>query len=502
MSKLKSLSLGRKGLSVGQKFLAIVTICIALLLGIAGFATYQIDSIGSELAEIAEQDIPLTQVLSKITVHQLEQALNLERAIRFGEEMQSNFQAEEHFHAAVEKFEAFSAKVNKEIKEGEELAASAVEHAANAEALKEFEHVLHALERIEGEHKSFDKHAEEVIHLLAQRQVHEALELAEAVEAEEEKLDHELEALLEEIGSFTLKSAKAAEEHEKAALKMMIALSLMAAIVGFGLTVFMSQRMVSRPLGRVTEAITALAQGDTSRNVEVRSQDEIGKVARAFETLREQTIEAQRLREEREEQERRIAAERLQAAEEKAELERKAAEEKARAEREKAERERKAAEEKAELERKAAEEKAELEREKAERERKAAEERAEQERRAEEEKRQAMISLADDLESGVGQIIEAIASASTEMKSTAGSMSATAEQTSQQSVAVSAASEQATANVQTVASAAEEMTTRSVRSAARSSRPSKWSRKRSRPARRPTRRCRPWRRWPRRSARW
>jgi len=57
----------------------------------------------------------------------------------------------------------------------------------------------------------------------------------------------------------------------------------------------------------------------------------------------------------------------------------------------------------------------------------------------------------------VQQALGTLASASTEMRSTAESMSATAEETSRQSGAVAAATEQASANVQTVATATEEL---------------------------------------------
>ncbi len=57
----------------------------------------------------------------------------------------------------------------------------------------------------------------------------------------------------------------------------------------------------------------------------------------------------------------------------------------------------------------------------------------------------------------VSGALETLASASTELQTTAQSMSATAEETSRQSTTVAAASEQASTNVQTVAAAAEEL---------------------------------------------
>ena len=85
----------------------------------------------------------------------------------------------------------------------------------------------------------------------------------------------------------------------------------------------------------------------------------------------------------------------------------------------------------------------------------AEEQRAEQARK---EQRQAAIeSSVTTFDQSVRSMLDMLASASTELESTARSMSATAEETSRQSTAVAAASEQATANVQTIAAATEEL---------------------------------------------
>ena len=85
------------------------------------------------------------------------------------------------------------------------------------------------------------------------------------------------------------------------------------------------------------------------------------------------------------------------------------------------------------------------------------EEQEETKRRTEEERREGMLNLANDFEASVSGIVELVSSASTEMESTAQSMSATAVQANEQTGKVAVASEQASANVQTVASASEEL---------------------------------------------
>jgi methyl-accepting chemotaxis protein len=73
------------------------------------------------------------------------------------------------------------------------------------------------------------------------------------------------------------------------------------------------------------------------------------------------------------------------------------------------------------------------------------------------ERRQTMLDLAGGFEQSVGEVIQAVSTASGQMKSSAEVMTATADQTNSQTVAVASASEQTSANVQTVASASEEL---------------------------------------------
>ncbi|MBR0758566.1 HAMP domain-containing protein [Bradyrhizobium jicamae] len=68
-----------------------------------------------------------------------------------------------------------------------------------------------------------------------------------------------------------------------------------------------------------------------------------------------------------------------------------------------------------------------------------------------------MARLADAFESAVGEIIETVSSASTELEASATTLTATAERGQERATMVAAASEEATANVQSVASATEEL---------------------------------------------
>jgi len=84
------------------------------------------------------------------------------------------------------------------------------------------------------------------------------------------------------------------------------------------------------------------------------------------------------------------------------------------------------------------------------------EEQEEQKHVAEEQRRAALIKLADSFDASVGQVVQTVTSAATQLQASATQMSST--ETSSQATTVAAAAEEASVNVQTVASATDELT--------------------------------------------
>ena len=87
-----------------------------------------------------------------------------------------------------------------------------------------------------------------------------------------------------------------------------------------------------------------------------------------------------------------------------------------------------------------------------------AEAKIQQDQIAAKQRKASMIKLADDFENAVGEIVETVSSASTELEASAGTLTSTAERAQELTTAVAAASEEASTNVQSVASATEELT--------------------------------------------
>ncbi|MTI08473.1 methyl-accepting chemotaxis protein [Curvivirga aplysinae] len=84
-------------------------------------------------------------------------------------------------------------------------------------------------------------------------------------------------------------------------------------------------------------------------------------------------------------------------------------------------------------------------------------ERVEAEKRTEAERRQAQLSMADDFESSVGQIVQAVTTSSNHLSGAANDMDSAVKTSQDQTVAVASAAEEASVNVQTVAASTEEL---------------------------------------------
>ncbi|WP_321504865.1 methyl-accepting chemotaxis protein [Breoghania sp.] len=297
--------------SVSTKILLIVEFVTAFTIIVAALAIFQMSKIGAEITAIAEHDIPLTRELNSVTVGQLEQAILLERMLRAGKI--GSLDDDELYRESRDAFMKLSAKVDEAIVSSRTIAESGLGAAKTPAAVEEFRAVLDQIAEIEKTHKTFAQHVEEAASLIEAGKVDEAIHLGETIEAEEERLDQRLISTLNTIESFTANAATNAENHEHEALMQLIAVSVVSVILGASLAIFFARRGIAAPLRSVAGALTALARGDTTANVDVNSRDEVGQVAGAFGTFRENLIEMERLREQAAEEEARVEQEKRDA---------------------------------------------------------------------------------------------------------------------------------------------------------------------------------------------
>ena len=295
-------------MSVSQRIYVIVALIALTAASIAGIAVTKMVQIGNELEEIAHEDIPLTEKVTAITLHQLEQAILLERTLR-GASLQAGTDVARDAAA----FTKLAHKVDKEIKEGEELAQHGIDYAHSEAAREEFTRVLGLLKKIEKEHKTYEEHAFEVIKAIEAGNTAGMDELVVTIEHEQDQLDKELHDLLIELEKFTAQSVETALQDEKASIQLVAIVGAIATVIGL-IAGFLIGRNISTGVQGITETMSELAEGNLDVDVPGQERkDEVGAMAAAVNVFKENAQQVRRLEEEQKEAAKRAEAEKHEA---------------------------------------------------------------------------------------------------------------------------------------------------------------------------------------------
>ena len=116
----------------------LVGLLLVMMLLTTGVVITKLTTLRIELLEITEDDIPLTEAITKITTNQLEQAIWFERVLRHSLNMADSEEEAQAFKHAKEEFLRLAHLVDQELKDAEMIAEEAIEKAHNEAARKEF----------------------------------------------------------------------------------------------------------------------------------------------------------------------------------------------------------------------------------------------------------------------------------------------------------------------------------------------------------------------------
>ncbi|WP_425403033.1 methyl-accepting chemotaxis protein [Hwanghaeella sp.] len=273
---------------VSSRIYALAGMLLIILGIVAGTGIWKMDKIGTEITEIAHRDIPLTEIVSKINAHQLEQAILLAKGAG-------------HLHAAdledlTKHFVKLGHTVDEELREALQMADEAIAHAATPEAKQEFESLSVQLDRIAQEHLAYEKHGEKVLTLLMAGDTAAAAAIAEETEMEQAKLAKELAQVQNQLDRFTAAAALKAEKDEKLGIQLLIGTAVIGMFFGL-LGAFLIGRSIAKPVTQITEVMGRLAEDDTEVEINYTdNRDEIGGMARAVQVFRDNAVEVKRLK--------------------------------------------------------------------------------------------------------------------------------------------------------------------------------------------------------------
>ena len=303
-----------KTLQIGHRIYLLTGLLLLFIILIGFVGYFKMNKIGHEMEEITKRDMPLIEMLTKITVHQLEQAVSLEQGLRYAGI------SDHDEHHSVEKsighFTKLAQQVDDEILKAEEMAAEFIAETRDDRTREELKHVLEELKTIEKHHKTYENHAFDLFEHIGIEVDHEqALDAitphaggdsahheggvmpakgisditaaVAQIEAEQEELDHEIEALLFELEDFTKKSLNKALADEIRGKNLILSLSIIITILAVVLSFFLGRSVVN-PVKKMTTRIQQMEQGDLESEIpRFYFEDETLAMGQAMDMFRE-----------------------------------------------------------------------------------------------------------------------------------------------------------------------------------------------------------------------
>lgn len=278
-------------LMVSQKIYGVLGFLIFCFVATSSVTLWQMAAITTEIEEVSDRQMPLTEVVTKVALTQLEQGIYFERILAlsyssYGRPLSSDLTP------LVETFQKDGKIVAETIITAEEIAAAAAEATPLAAVEERYRNILASLKHFDKGHVTYQKHADELVEMIRRGETAGIKELAHTVHAEEDALDHEITEILFEIEHLTAESLDVVKQHEVMAVWMVLILTVVAVVIS-GAVAFLVVRGIVGPLRNVVDALADLSKGDTSREIVPNGEDEIAQTARAYGHLRQVTIDAQ-----------------------------------------------------------------------------------------------------------------------------------------------------------------------------------------------------------------
>lgn len=270
-------------LSITQKMIALVGCLLALTLIVSAYSITKMKRVAIEIEVIAHDNLPLTKLMTEMTVHQLEGAITLERVFRAagiessqGKQQQNQYQAQ--LMELVNKFK-------QEFNQSRQLLESSIEHAISPSIRSYLTNLEQDLDSLGREHQEFERKLNDLLNeLRSGREVKLLVADAEQIEQLQISLDQRLIDILRKIEQATEQSVLVTEQEEREALWGMIYLSAFAILFGLILGFAFSKQIVMA-IARARKLANEMAEGNFSKRAKVTTGDEIGQLITSMNTM-------------------------------------------------------------------------------------------------------------------------------------------------------------------------------------------------------------------------
>jgi adenylate cyclase len=270
------------GFSLGAKFVGL-TAALILLLSITAFISlrHSAETV-RQIRSVVDVAIPAYGALARTHIRSLEQAVELRRALLLGEDSAAPDAAIAERIAA---FRIAQSAFQRELADAERLLGQQRE-SMPSDAAADLQKLMDALPGLRAVAETYEAETARFLAAVSARSLSEARQRLVTIDGLRRELGERLEA--ERAGMFAAlktvsKEAQAAQTRAELAT---IVVFVLASILGLGVAAIGAVRLI-RSIRSLVRGAEAVEGGDLDTRIEVRSRDEIGRLAASFNRMTE-----------------------------------------------------------------------------------------------------------------------------------------------------------------------------------------------------------------------
>jgi class 3 adenylate cyclase len=264
--------------SIRQKIMAIMISLIILLITVTISSTIKLIEIKHEIVDVAEFNVPITNLFLTFREFCLEQELYLQRIFKVSKTQPIDF---DKIRYETEEFKRFGRHVNRGIKKIDMLVSKAVILAEVDADILFYKLIQKQIKLMEIKYQEFDEQSKAILDLRRAGKTRLAEELEFSLGKTTKEVNVHIINILSELQNKVLNSVNAAKQHEEYVFFFTFLVTLLAVIIG----IFYARMIVSglvRPIKELSLKITEIGQGNLDLDIPLTSKDEIGQLTDNF----------------------------------------------------------------------------------------------------------------------------------------------------------------------------------------------------------------------------
>lgn len=275
-----------KNIKIVHKILSLTALQLALVLLVGWIGLSQMKKIGDEIIDIAEIDIPLTNIMTTITEHQLQQVILFERSLFEASLVEASLSTKPVLLDKIDKTRKLTKTIHKELEDAHKLVEDTILIAHTEVTVEKLKDLLKKIILIEEHYVALEGELFTILDTLEAGNVYSKIKEIKVLEKHQHELDEELIDVLAQISEFTSDSAYKAEKDELAAIKLITVILVVSVIASIILAVLLGNA-ITAPIKKLRNQLMEIAEGDGDLKVRLnnKSGDEIGEVSTLFDTF-------------------------------------------------------------------------------------------------------------------------------------------------------------------------------------------------------------------------